>query len=61
LFPASGYHKQGCYEHSGTRAFVAWWASFGNIPKTGIAGSSGKSISNFLSQKYTMVKRTHFQ
>jgi hypothetical protein len=40
FFPASDYYKLGCYDHSG--------ASFGNIPKSGIAGSSGRSISNFL-------------
>jgi hypothetical protein len=27
---------------------MAWWSSFGYIPKSGVAGSSGRSISNFL-------------
>jgi hypothetical protein len=28
LFPASGYHTLGHYEHSGTSALVAWWGIF---------------------------------
>ena len=28
LFPASGYHKQGNSEHSGTQAPVSWWGIF---------------------------------
>jgi hypothetical protein len=44
LFPASGYHKEDHYEHSGTRSPVHGGASFGYIPKSGIIGSSGKSI-----------------
>jgi len=44
LFPASGYHKQG------GRHVPLWHGaeSFANIPKSGIAGSSGRSVSNFL-------------
>jgi hypothetical protein len=48
LFPASEYHKQGCYEHSGTYALCHGEETFGYIPKIGIAGSSGISSSNFL-------------
>ena len=47
LYPACRYHKQGCYEHSGTHASVAYWASFGHILKSGIAGSSGRFVSIF--------------
>jgi hypothetical protein len=28
LFPTSGYHKQGRYEHSGPGSPVAWWNIF---------------------------------
>ena len=48
LFPASGYHKQGWYEHSGTGALWHGGTSFGYIPKSGITRSSGRSICNFL-------------
>jgi hypothetical protein len=40
LFPASGYYKYGCYELVG--------ASFGYIPRNGIAGSSGNTMSSSL-------------
>jgi hypothetical protein len=45
LFPASGYHKATIVEH-----VCLWhgWASFGYIPKSGVTGYSGRSISNFL-------------
>ena len=48
MFPASGYHRKGCFEHSGTPAPVYGGACFGYMPKSGIAESSGRSISNFL-------------
>ena len=41
-------HKQGCNEHSGRGVPVARWGIFRYIPKSGIAGSSGRSISNSL-------------
>lgn len=28
FFPASGYYEEGCYEHSGNCAPVAWWGIF---------------------------------
>ena len=39
LFPVSGYHTYGCYEHSGTFAPVHGLAFWGYIPRYGIAGS----------------------
>ena len=47
MFPASGYHKvaMNIVEHV---PLSHDWASFGYIPKSGIAGSSGRSTSNFL-------------
>jgi hypothetical protein len=47
LFPAPGYHELGHYEHSGAHALVALWAFFGYTPRSGIARSSDKTISNF--------------
>ena len=48
LFLASGYYKQGCYEHGGVCVLVVWWESFRYIPESGKAGSLGSTISNFL-------------
>ena len=48
LFPTFDYHKRGCYEHRGTSALWHGVASFGYILKSGIAGYSDRSISNFL-------------
>jgi len=46
FFPAPGCHKQGHYKHNGT--LWHFEASLGNIPKSGICESLGRSISNFL-------------
>jgi hypothetical protein len=39
LFPTSGYHKEGYYEHSGRRAPVAWWDILGNLRKQEVGGT----------------------
>ena len=48
LFPASGYHKKAAMNIVEHMPLWHGGASFGYIPKSGIAGSSGRSISNFL-------------
>jgi len=48
FFPASGFYKQGCDEHSGARVFFICWGILGYMPKRVIAGSSGSSMFNFL-------------
>jgi hypothetical protein len=48
LLPASGYHKYCCYGHRGAWVLSHVGASSGYIPRSGIAGSSGSTISNFL-------------
>ena len=48
LFPASGYHKKAAMNIVEHMPLWHGGASFGYIPKSGIAGSSGRYISNLL-------------
>ena len=48
LLPGSGYYEQGCYEHSGTcPCGVVVYVSFVYMLRSGIAGSSGRTIFKF--------------
>jgi hypothetical protein len=51
------------YEHSGEYVLVIYWSIFEYMPKSGIAGSSGRTISNFLrnSQTYFQSGYTSLQ
>jgi hypothetical protein len=48
FFPASGYYKYGCYEHSEAGVLVICWNIFWVYAPGGISGSSGNTMSNFL-------------
>ena len=53
FFPASGYYKYGCYKHSGAYNLIHFGTSYGYMPRSGIAGSSGSTLSNFLRNHQT--------